>query len=308
MNEVKVKAPTKKDIASLFSDGSEEAASQSSSAPLIILAFGEDFTGKSRFGATGPEVIGCVPLDRKTRATFERTCKELGKRYLIPKQDLVREGNMVVRGRRQELLEAKEDEKTDSEIAKIVETTKKAYRAHVNMVMEMTWALHDNPDVQVIMIDLFEQFYQDMIYAHYGRVGHIVKKIGTTGKVYKDTSDANQEIVDFINSISDKHLILTHRTKDEYFKDVKTGKMTWSGYKWLGHSCNLAIEFVKNRAWDPDSEDAKKSWHYGLNVAKSTDNVMLEGPAGQLALKDEFITFEMLQSLVLGDSNGSLFE
>lgn len=291
MKEKSITTPTKDDL--LFTDGSDTSTSTN---PLITLAFGEDFTGKSRFGATGPEVVGCVPLDRKTRATFERVCREQGKRYLLPKHDLVREGNPIIRGGW-----AATDEEIDAkEEAAIIERTKKEYRQHVNRVKEITWALHDNRDVQIVMIDLFEQFYQDMLFAHYGRVGHVIKKIGKTDKIYKDTSEANQEIVDFVNSIADKHLILTHRTKDEYFKDVKTGKMTWSGYKWLGHCCNLVVEFVKNRQFDPTSEDERKSWHYGLSVVRSIDNVELEGPAGQLVLKDEWITFENLQQTVSG--------
>lgn len=293
MKETVIKSATKKDL--VFVDGSGGDVN-STGGPLIILAFGEDFTGKSRFGATGPEVIGCVPLDRKTRATFERTAKEMGRRYLLPKQDLVREGNMVVRRG----WSATDAELDDKEVARITEETKKAYRAHVNMVKEITWALHDNKDVAVIMIDLFEQLWQDICYAHYGRTGHVVKKIATTNKMFKDTSEAGQELQDFVNSISDKHLVLTHRTKDEYFKDVKTGKMTWSGYRYLGHLSNLVVEFVKNKKWDANSEDEEKNWHYGLTVVKSTDMKELEGPDGQLALKDEWIDFPNLQALVQG--------
>lgn len=296
MRETVIKSPSKRDL--VFLDEEQQSPQQT---PLIILAFGEDFSGKSRFGATAPEVIGCVPLDRKTRSTFERTARELKRRYLIPKQDLVREGNMAVRGRWSELAEAVEAEKSDSEIAKIVEATKKVYRSHINMVKEVTWALHDRDEVQTVFIDTFEQFYQDMLFAYYGRVGHLVRRM-PTGKMYKDTSEANQETVDFVNSLSDKNLILTHRTKEEYYKDVRTGRMIWSGYKWLGHNCTLVIEHVKNKRYDPGSEKPGERWHYGLSVQKCTDNIELEGPIGQAdgggGLTDGNVNFEMLRTLV----------
>src|SRR5262252_1566 len=56
-------------------------------------AFGLDTSGKTRFPLTGPELIGYIPLDRKTRRTVEKASKETGKRFLIPKNDFIREVN-----------------------------------------------------------------------------------------------------------------------------------------------------------------------------------------------------------------------
>lgn len=294
MQEVKLKSASGKDL--IFTDDSDVAASTS----LIIASFGQDFGGKTRLPITGPDIVGVIPLDRKTRPTVKKTAAEFGRRILMPKQDLVRSGNMVTRAG----FSASEEALDDNKIKEINEDTRKSYRSHVNMVKDVTWTLHANKDVRIIMIDLFEQFYQDVCFAHYGRIGALVRKLPGDEK-FRDTKEADQEIVDFINSIADKHLILTHRRKDEYEappgirkKKVPTGRDTWSGYKWIGHNVNLIIEHVVNRVYDPNSGEQDQSWHYGVNVRRCLNNVMLEGPDGQLLMTDEFVTFGNLAAAV----------
>lgn len=115
-------------------------------------------------------------------------------------------------------------------------------------------------------------------------------------------------MVDFVNSLTDKHLVLTHRRKDEYDGDNKTGRMTWSGYKHLGHSVNMVIEHVLNKKYDPRSDNPEKSFHYAVNVRKCLHNAELEGPDGQGLLKDDFITFSMLMMQVFPSSELSDWE
>lgn len=295
MNEIKLKTQSGREMN--FIRGGVSSANRHETS-LIIIMHGEDFTGKSRFGATGPETSAYIPLDRKTRFSAINCAMELGRDILLPQVDFVREGNMTVRGG----WKAEEVEVDEKKAAEMDKATRIAYRAHVNQIKNAAWSLHDRSDVKLIQIDLFEQFCQDMVFAHYGRTGHKILKIARTDKIYKDTSEAHQEIVDFINSISDKHLILTHRTKDEYYNDVKTGRMTWSGNKFLGHSANVVVEMVKNRRYVAGDNDDKKSWHYGLTVQKCLHNIELEGEAGQLMLKDEMISFPMLAMAVFPGS------
>lgn len=282
MREITIKSQSGKNIEFTSGSGGHETS-------LVILSFGEDFSGKSSLGATGPGISAIVPLDRKTRFAAEKRAKECGGSILMPKQDLVRAGNISLRaGWKSEEMEV--DDKKAFEIDKV---TRVAYRQHINMVKDIVWTLHAKDDVRLIQIDLFEQFWQDLCFAHYGRSSHLVRKLAT-GKVYKDTTEAEKEMVDFVNSISDKHLILTHRTRDEFYNDVRTGRMTWSGNKFLGHLCNIVLEHVKNRKFDPNSNDPTKSFHYGVNVQKCLHNTDLEGPDGQLVLTDDDITFGML--------------
>lgn len=286
MKEIKLQVPGGRSM--LFTDGTGGHEEK-----LIVLCYGADFSGKSRLGATGPEIAGYVPVDRKTRHSAEKASKEFGKKILMPTTDFVRE---AIKGVRAGWIT---DEKNDAEIAKLIEESKKQYRTLVNDIKACAWALYDHSDVSLIEIDLFGQFYEDLKYAHYGRTGHVVKRLSGQ-KMFKDTGQADQELVDFVNSLSGKHLILTHKCKAEYVNDKATGSDTWHGYKHLGHSCNLVVEMVKNDKYDPSSDKEGHDWHYGLNIIRSLHNPDLEGEAGQLAMKDEMISFDNLLSMVVG--------
>lgn len=264
---------------------------------LLITSFGPHGSGKSRFGATGPEIIGGIFLDRKTRFSFKKTAEELGKRFLLPEIDFVREANPMIKAGMAEMYQAGESEIQDGKLAEITNKTKKHYRAHVNMVKDYAFALHAHKDVQIIMIDLFGQFYQDVRYAHYGRTGHVFKKI-EGAKGFQDTSQADTELIDFINIISDKHLILTHKDKDEYVKNVPTGRRVWDGFKYMGNHTNLVIEHVVNKKWKPESENENEQWHFGLYVQKSLHMPDLEVHEDLPTLMDDFISFPNLAQMV----------
>lgn len=287
MNEIQLPIPGGKSNMKFV-----EAGGGGQEEKLIVICWGVDHSGKSRLGATGPATVGYVPLDRKTRATAEKTSKQHDKRILMPVQDFVQDSIKGVRT----IKEA--TEKDEKDLAKMVEATKSTYRAQVNKIMECAHTLYDCKDVNLIEIDLFGQFYEWMKYAYYGRTGNVVKKV-TGGKMYKDTSDADQEIIDFVNSLSGKHLILTHKSSDEYVNNVQTGNTIWKGFKHLGHSCNLQVEMVLNKKYDANSDKPDRFWHYGLNIVKSLHKPELEGEAGQLVLMDDMITFDNLKALVL---------
>lgn len=177
--------------------------------------------------------------------------------------------------------------------------SKEHYRRHVDRVKETAWALHAHPDVSLICIDLFQQFWQDLKYACYGRTQFAYKKIDGQ-KPYQDTSEAATELIDFISSISDKHLILTHKTKDEYDNNVNTGRQTWEGFKYMGNHVNLVVEHHNNKKWNPEKpDDEARNWHYGLSIRKCQWNTEVEGEAGDVVLKDEWVTFQNLAMLVL---------
>lgn len=287
MKEIQLKTPSGKSMA--FTDGSDNQEQN-----LIVICWGVDHSGKSRLGATGPEVAGYVPLDRKTRAIADKTAKSEGRRILMPKNDFVVDSFKGIRSGHGP------EEKADLEVSKLTEATKKQYRGLIDSIKECAYTLYDSSDVKLIEIDLFGQFYEWMKYAYYGRTGSVVKKV-TGGKMYKDTSDADQEVIDFVNSLSGKHLILTHKSTGEYVNNQATGNEVWKGFKHLGHSANLQIQMRLNKQFDPNSDKPDRQWHWGLDIIKSLHKPELEGEAGQLILCDDMINFDALKALVLED-------
>lgn len=269
---------------------------QSSKTKLHICMFGPHGSGKSTFMATCP---GCavIPLDDKTRYVVEKKSQELGVPVLMPPEDLVRETGKAMRSGWGSKLEM-----TDVEYKKYLTESKKIYRAHVDRVKEMTWAIYDHPDVKTVCIDLFGQFYQDVLYAHYGRIGHKILTMDG-GKTYKDTKDADQEVIDFLNSLSEKHLVLTHKNKDWYENNVNTGKQGPDGFKYIGNHTNLLIESECNRFWNPNSTKEEFQWHWAMSIRKSMHNTDAEGENGHRVLKDEMISFPMLALQVFPDAD-----
>lgn len=286
MKETQLKTPSGR--SELFVDGTGGHEDQ-----LIILLYGEEHSGKSRLGATGPEIAGYVPTDRKTRYSAEKASKEFGTKILLPKNDLVRE---AIKGIRSGWMT---EAMSDHDVEKLKEATKAQYRTHANAAKEIAWTLYDHPDVKLIQIDSFGQLYQDVIFAHYGRTGHVIKRIGK--EYFKDKTEANKEMKDFVDSLSGKHLILTHQNKAEYENNKATGVDTWAGWGGLGFSCNLQIQMRTNSKFNPASEKVDEQWHWGLDLIKSIHKPELEGEAGQLLLTDDMITLTNLMTIVLGD-------
>jgi hypothetical protein len=289
MKEIKLPTPSGRSV--LFTDAVDSSGNED---VLIIAGWGTEHTGKSRFGVTGggDGIAGIIPTDRKTRHSVRKTAEEFNKRILIPKEDFVRESIKGVR------VGWSTEEKNDAEIEKITKESKLLYRKFVNQVKETAWALYDHNEVDVIQIDSFTHFYLDMTFAHYGRLGHVVKRIGT--KLFKSMDEAKKETADFIDSISGKHLILMNQNTPEYVNNVATGNDIWKGYPDLGFKCNLQIEMTVNKKFNPaKSDDPNLNWHWGLSIIRSLHKPELEGEAGRNILTDEMISFENLKMLVL---------
>ena len=279
MQEIKLKGP-KSDIQFVDSFGSGKPT-------LVMNAYGLDTSGKTRFGMTGPEVIGYIPMDRKTRRTVEIVAKETGKRFLIPKEDFIRQVNPL------KLATTSED------------SIRTHYKDHVNRVKDAIYALHEHKDVRVICIDFGSQLYQDICFSLYGREMQTIR-IGTDVK--KDRSEANQMMIDIINIISDKHVIFTAKSRDEWVDNKPTGRTTNEGFRHMGYHANISVEFVNNTKWNPSSNSDESSWHYGIAVRRCQENPSLEsGGRKEMTLLDDDITFLNLASLVWPDEDPEEF-
>lgn len=273
MIETKLKSSTGKEITFISSFGGSK--------PTVVMnAFGLDTSGKSRFAMTGPEVIGIVPLDRKTRRTVEKTAKELNKRFLMPKDDLILPISPI-------RLQGMDDKKIMA-----------LYSEHMEKVKAAIFTLHAHSDVQTISIDLATQLYTYICYSHYGRE---MATIRVGGELRKDRGAANQDMRDLINAISDKHVILTHQCRAEYVNNAPTGWNTNDGYPHLGHACNVSVEFINNSKWNPNIPESAPaygdvSWHYGIRVKRCQEMPELEGK--EIVLTDDNVNFLCLANLM----------
>lgn len=257
----------------------------------IIALFAEENCGKTRLCLTGKDQIGCCPLEMKAYPTLEKDAAELGKTIVVPEDPY----ELIVRLREVSALKTEHEQQL-------------FYIKHVKKVQEYIYSLLEAKDVNTVMIDKFTTL---CIWFEYMVNGMTEKYVKVEGKVYKARGELNQTISDFLNSLSQfgKTVILTNAIKPDYDVVDSQGKPTrntWESFRYMGSHVNLVCEMVDNKQWDPVKGNSpslaqelkdKHNWHYGLSIRRCQDNPLMEGPQGQLLLKDESITLAQLIAL-----------
>lgn len=260
---------------------------------FAIASFGQQGSGKTRFAATMPSPIGVIPLDRKTRYTLGKTIIENGKQVLIPKTDLVRVANPMKLSMMADSCKETKQIKTTNPAPECC--ARHYYRWHCDIVKETTWRLAAMPDSECksIVIDSGSQLAEDMLFANYGRDTKIMPR---------DRGSYNSEMITFLNSLSQKHLLITHKAKEiwkgEGDNAKPTGDYRRKGFGEIGYHVNIEIEHYREQIkTDKDSGD-----HFYIDVVQCQANHALVGSPGKKLLTDDEITFQMLALTVYPDS------
>lgn len=229
---------------------------------LAIAVFGEQGSGKTRFCTTAPDPIGFIPLDRKARKTVHKVAKEMGKVVLMPEDDFIRVAKPM-------------------ELAVMgTEDAKKYYRKHVNAIKEAAFTLYAHPLIRTICIDTGTQLWEDILFANFGRAERIMPR---------DRGSANQEMIDFLNALSGKNLIITHKAREIWKNDKPSGKFECAGFSHIGYHVNVLCECVCD-----DKKEAGEEGRFNLSVHLCQDNPDIQGPGGKNLLSDDQITFQYL--------------
>ena len=242
--------------------------------PYIIGVFGAEGTGKTRFALTGPEVIGCVPLEMKSYKTIAEVCGETGKKVFKPKDPM----SLMVPIRK---VEAMEDVKAQA-----------WYKEHLKKVNDVIYAMLEHSDVRTVMIDKFTTYCTWVQFAVNGMTGKKFMKV--KDKVFQDNKELYQEIIDVMNSFSQykKPVILLTAEKEEYANDKPTERKISDGFKYFGSHTNVLIHLENNKFWKPKIAESK--WKFRLNVRTCQGATHLEGPEGNPLLTDEEINYPNL--------------
>ena len=263
--------------------------------PLSIAVFGEAGRGKTRFLATGPGNVGVVSFNNKTRRTLEMVKKELGlkKKIFFPREDFVRAGNPMTIAMLPERCGTKNDITLADAPPRCCQIH--YYRWHVNRAKDAIWSLVERKDIDTIAIDGGEQFYEDLLYAYYGKSFQISTKRTAYGPI-------NEEFKTVIKSCNTKHLIIAFESKDEYKptgkKDengesirVQTGHQIPKGFGDIGYYVGALIELSR-------TEDGTFSASFRMCQEKAS----LFGASGVDVLQNDMITFPWAASLMRDDT------
>lgn len=260
-----------------------------------IASRGGQGTGKSRLAATMPDPIGVIPLDRKTRATVAKISKELGKKILIPKEDFIRVGNPMQLAMMQD--DCGKSKKMEFGSVMPDCCSSHFYRWHVNRIKEAAFKFAEMPDKKCksIVIDTGSQLSQDVLFACYGRTQKIMPR---------DRGMYNEEMKNIIDSISGKHLLITHKEKEIWKNEKPTDETRASGFGEIGYHVNVEIRHYRGK---PVSQDDGSKWKpFLIDIDQCQANAALVGE--RKALEDEAISFQQLAMLVYPDSDSDAWE
>lgn len=231
-----------------------------------LCIFGEENVGKTRCACTAPSeggAIGYLALDKNAKRTIQEY------------KEMHPELNVIVN--KDPMLSHQEAIKLamlDSTVPAELDKIKTSYTAVLKRTFEFGMALAAHPDVESIVVDTTSQLNDWIIFSHFGRKNQI-----------KPTSRgaANQDMIDFINALSTKNVVLIHRAA-EIWKDTgatdkegnkiqaPSGKFKPDGFAKIGGFVTAVIELTAKRTKLDDL-----AMKYRAKVVTCKGNTLLEG-------------------------------
>lgn len=169
---------------------------------LIVNAWGEEKKGKSHFAFTAPGPIAFFDFDHNIEGVVEKFLKE--------KQIKVAPFRYT------------NDEKS-------VEAVWVAFKTAFYGALA-------NPAIRTLIIDTGTHLWEMIRLVHFGRLS------GVMSRYYEKPNNDFETLFADAKINSDKNLIITHRTGDEYIGDKKTGQVKCKGYSDIGNVVQVNVK------------------------------------------------------------------
>ncbi len=242
--------------------------------------FGSEGSGKTRLAATAPGPIGLLALDKKSKRTFVEIAGELGRKVIVNTKPIMTDREAV------EIAMTEGD--SQAGLAKI----KTLYTDVVKRVFDLGMKFAEHPDIASVVVDTNSQFFDWILFSHFGRRNQIQPT---------SRGAANQDMIDFVNAMRSKNLVLIHRSKemwkatgatDKEGKPVKepSGKFEQDGFKNIGAFLTLNVELTSKRIKTEKLEDK-----FRVKVVTCQSRAMLEGhDLAEYDIMGEAITWDNL--------------
>lgn len=233
-----------------------------------ICVFGDENTGKSRFGCTAPHddgLIGWLAMDKNSKSTIEEyKQKHQANHIIVNSKPFISHAESI-----------KVALEEDPAKTKII------YKAVVDRVFTQAMALAQHPDIESVVIDDGSQLFDYLLFSHFGRRNQIESYL---------RGALNSDFVDFINALSSKNLVMICRGQDIWKDtgevDTKTGKKKQAptgllkpeGFGKIGKFMTAVLELTAKRK-KPSTEDVQKALNekYHCRVVTCKGDTLLEG-------------------------------
>ena len=243
-----------------------------------MCVFAMENCGTTRFGTTLPEPIGWIPLDKNSL----RTANEY---KLKGKLDIITPAKPLIDNAKEREL-AMLDSSDPVQLKKI----QAAYTEMLKYIDEAVSKLVNHPDVASIVVDKASQYFEMVIFSHFGRKNQI--KPLSRGA-------ANQDCINFIYSMSSKNSLLICKAKDIWADTGKVdkegnairepnGKFDPAGFALIGGFVSATMQLKASHDkvrvdLDPDNDEYEENLKKALDakyramVWKCKGNPLLEG-------------------------------
>ena len=233
--------------------------------PMVVVTSGPPGSGKSYLAATIKR-LGLIPTEYKSKPTINRIRHKLGlPPARVPNQDLIRTADplklanlektcLVIGAKSASGVVLNKPAEIQEEMQRISDTIKldgpapecckrHYYRWHVNRVTKAAFMLLEDDKVDVVAIDIFGQFVDDVSYANYGLTG----VIDPTEFGFAPRQDMNDEIRRFLNTMNLKPMLLIHHEGTKYVGGKPTGLMKPKGlFGDLGYYTTVEVRQLRD--------------------------------------------------------------
>lgn len=227
-----------------------------------IGVYGVEGTGKTRFAATAPGPIGLLALDKKSKRTFLEIATARETLVISNDKPLMTDAQAIKMAM------------TNGDDPRGLAEIKQAYEAVVQAVFDLGMAYAKHPEIKTIVVDTNSQFFDWILFSHFGRRNQIPPI---------SRGAANQDMIDFVNALRSKNLVLIHRSKEIWKPTGATdgggkpirepsGKYEADGFKNIGAFLTASLELTSKRV-KVESLDTK----FRAKVVTSQMNVLMEG-------------------------------
>jgi hypothetical protein len=171
-----------------------------------ICVYGAANVGKSRFGCTAPHddgLIGWLALDKNSKSAVESYKKQHNANYIVVNSKPFM---------------------THAEAIKVAmmdkpAETKALYKDVVGRIFDAGMALAGNKDIESIVVDDGSQFFDSVLFSHFGRRNQIESFM---------RGAPNNDFIDFVNALGSKNLVMVCRGTEVW---ADTGEIDANGKK-----------------------------------------------------------------------------
>ncbi len=243
-----------------------------------IGVFGLEGTGKTRFAATAPGPIGLIALDKKSKRTFQEIASKRGVEVISNEKPFISDKDAI-----EMAITSGDDPKG---LAKI----KATYTSALTAIFDMTMAFAAHKEVQTVVVDTTSQLFEMILFSHFGRRNQIQPT---------SRGAANQDMIDFVNALRCKNLVLIHRSKeiwkptgalDRQGQQIKepSGKFEQEGFKHIGGFLTANLELTSKKM---KTDDLSVKFH--AKVITSQSACLMEGQdLDEYGINGEDITWD----------------